>query len=939
MRRSLMGSTLGLLLLMACDGGGSTGTNNNESIAISVASQSVDVTQAGTVTVPFTVTRAGGYAGAVTVTAEGLPAGVTAAPVTVAAGTSTGSLTLAATATAAPATGNVTLRATGTGVQAATASVSVNVRVRGTFTLQPSAAALTVQQGASATTAIKVNRAGSFGGAVVVAATAPTGITATLQPTNLVAATDSAILSVTAGAGVAAGQYAVNITGTTPGLGNQTTTVNVTVTAMPVGSYTMSITPATLQVAAGAQGNATVNLTRSNFTGAVALTATAPAGITATVAPASVTTDQASLAIAVAAGTAPGSYTVTVNGVATGVSAQSATLTVQVPQPPAADYTMSITPATLTVQAGAQGTATVNLARTNFAGAVALAATAPAGITVTAAPASVTGTQSTLTVAVAGSVAPGTYTVTVNGTATGITARSATLAVQVTQAPGFTLALNPTAGAVQQGNNTTTTVTLTRTGGFTGDVALTASGLPAGVTASFNPATLSGATTQSTLTLTASGAAAVGTAQVTVQGAATGQTSQTAAFALTVNPSQGGVGNVTWTFCGFSGIPLWVAVQDGDGAWSRVTGNANNQYTFQISSGRGGVVWVEPGSSGGFDTQAFFGTTAELQAQGNAICNGTTGTGLTVTGTASGIAAPFDLGFVTLGMTQAQLQAGQTAFTLNNVMQGSQDMIAVRQQGTFTGTAINYVPASYVIRRNLTPTNNGVLAPIDFATGTAPQQGTITFQNLGGDWSSVTTLYSTPRNTRGLLHFGADITSSTTRSWWGVPQAARQAGELHIINAIATVPTTDPTQVQTRQVMAVSENTGNITVNLGSALAAPTVSVAATAPMLRLSLLPAVQPEYDRYFTGLFSQGSDANYRAVTIFKTDAYITAGGPRALVTPDVAGVTGWNAAWQQQTGTATTWVLTVSDWTGGGITEPVLTDGARIFSATRSGQITP
>src|SRR3989449_76125 len=80
------------------------------------------------------------------------------------------------------------------------------------------------------------------------------------------------------------------------------------------------------------------------------------------------------------------------------------------------DYTLSIEPAALTVAQGATGSATVNITRTNFTGAVTLSVgNAPAGVTGSFNPAAPTGTSSTLTVSVDAAVTPGVYNLTVDG--------------------------------------------------------------------------------------------------------------------------------------------------------------------------------------------------------------------------------------------------------------------------------------------------------------------------------------------------------------------------------------------------------------------------------------------------------------------------------------------------------------------------------------------
>ncbi len=96
----------------------------------------------------------------------------------------------------------------------------------------------------------------------------------------------------------------------------------------------------------------------------------------------------------------------------------------------------------------------------------------------------------------------------------------------------FTLALNPSSGTVQQGASATTTVATAISMGTAQQVTLTASGLPAGVTASFSPATVQSGQS-STLTLTASSSAAPGSSTVVVKGQGT-SLSHTVDYALTV---------------------------------------------------------------------------------------------------------------------------------------------------------------------------------------------------------------------------------------------------------------------------------------------------------------------------------------------------------------------------------------------------------------------
>jgi hypothetical protein len=102
--------------------------------------------------------------------------------------------------------------------------------------------------------------------------------------------------------------------------------------------------------------------------------------------------------------------------------------------------------------------------------------------------------------------------------------------------PDFSLSANPTSVTVAQGGMGTSAITITPIDGFAGSVTLSASPLPSGVTANFNP---NPATTSSTLTFTANGTATTGTSTVTVTGIS-GSLTHTTNISLTVTGSGGG---------------------------------------------------------------------------------------------------------------------------------------------------------------------------------------------------------------------------------------------------------------------------------------------------------------------------------------------------------------------------------------------------------------
>src|SRR6202022_5063778 len=99
-----------------------------------------------------------------------------------------------------------------------------------------------------------------------------------------------------------------------------------------------------------------------------------------------------------------------------------------------------------------------------------------------------------------------------------------------TPAPNFALSASPSSVTITQGTSGTSTIAIAPQNGFNGSVSLSASGLPSGVTAFFNPGST---TSTSAVTLTASSTATTGTATVTITGTSS-SILHTASISLTV---------------------------------------------------------------------------------------------------------------------------------------------------------------------------------------------------------------------------------------------------------------------------------------------------------------------------------------------------------------------------------------------------------------------
>jgi hypothetical protein len=219
-------------------------------------------------------------------------------------------------------------------------------------------------------------------------------------------------------------------------------------------------------------------------------------------------------------------------------SATSAAIAVTVSN--VSDYSLSLTPASVTVTAGSAASYTVNIARSGgFAGSVTFSvAGLPAGASGTFTPNPATANSSSLSITTTTATAAGTYPFTVTGTSGTLShAASGTLVVQAAPAGNFTLAITPASVTVQSNGGTATyTVNITRTT-FTSAISFSVTGLPAGVTASFNPTSTTANST--TLTLTVASTTTAGTYTFTVTGTG-GGLSRTATSKLVKSTSCNG---------------------------------------------------------------------------------------------------------------------------------------------------------------------------------------------------------------------------------------------------------------------------------------------------------------------------------------------------------------------------------------------------------------
>jgi len=192
--------------------------------------------------------------------------------------------------------------------------------------------------------------------------------------------------------------------------------------------------------------------------------------------------------------------------------------------------------------------------------------------------------------------------------------------------PGFSLSASPASVSVAQGHAGTSTITSTVTGGFSGAIALTATGQPSGVTVSFSPTSITGAGS-SNMTMTVGASTAVGTYTIKVTGTSGSATAST---------------NVTLTVTGtnpnftISASPTTLSVARGS--------SGNSTITAAISGGFNSAIALSASGLGSRVTVRFSPSSIPAPGSGTSTMTvtvsrrATTGTRtITITGTGGGV--------------------------------------------------------------------------------------------------------------------------------------------------------------------------------------------------------------------------------------------------------------------------------------------------------------
>ncbi len=177
---------------------------------------------------------------------------------------------------------------------------------------------------------------------------------------------------------------------------------------------------------------------------------------------------------------------------------------------------LALSPSSVVGGSSSTGTVTLSAAAPSGGAVVSLSssnssvAQVPSSVTVTAGTTSQTFTVTTSSVTTTTSV---TITASYSGSSP-----TATLTVTPASAGDFSISASPTNRNVTHGSSTSYTVTVSPSGGFTGNVTLSVTGLPSNTTASFSPNPVTGGSGSSTLTISTTSTTPTGSYPLTITG-------------------------------------------------------------------------------------------------------------------------------------------------------------------------------------------------------------------------------------------------------------------------------------------------------------------------------------------------------------------------------------------------------------------------------------
>jgi hypothetical protein len=357
--------------------------------------------------------------------------------------------------------------------------------------------------------------------------------------------------------------------------------------------------------------------------------------------------------------------------------------------------------------------------------------------------------------------------------------------------------------------------------------------------------------------------------------------------------------DIAFSFCA-DDAPVWVAVQDGNLAWTAVQPTSGSSYAYTLTTGRGGVAYVPPTEDG---LVVNYGTAAELNT---IYCvNGAK----TVNGTAANVGVG-EFASIHLGFSEALVNAGaSTDFSLTDVGNGPLPLVGVR--GGENAAVVNAI----ILRHGVDATSGSILPTLDFDSeeAVAPAIANVTLSNVSGELQYIASSYQgTNLNADALLGMTAVYNGGPGADpFAAIPTAKLGADDIEFLQALIF-------DEDLRVAGVFFRNPVQRTLTFGPQLNPVTVTTTVTTPYLQPQVQVASQASYGQLLYVYYQQET-----RFAIVATTANYLGSTPVTwtLALPNVSAATGWDNAWGLQADEPMEWQLTAQGGPNPGFNEPV------------------
>src|SRR6266480_3300969 len=376
--------------------------------------------------------------------------------------------------------------------------------------------------------------------------------------------------------------------------------------------------------------------------------------------------------------------------------------------------------------------------------------------------------------------------------------------------------------------------------------------------------------------------------------------------------------------------PMWVAFQDGDGAWTQAqptVSGSDKSFRHEFSADRGAIATLSRAGGNMTVLSVLYGIPAELGTAGDTNprdCG--PAPAKTLLGTAAGLDTN-ETAFVGASFNSRVRVSVDRTFELKGLASGPRDLLATRTTRTDGSDVITRL----VLRRGVDVPDSTSLPVLDFASAEAfaPAVANVSVDGLGAESAASGTRLLTDHDELTVsLMIGP--TTAVTRPYVALPESQLLASDLQILSASVSAATTGSARSATLYFRTPTDRT----LTLGAPLIPPTFSTVATAPALRLRAHFVPQSEYDRSAVVVYQQGTTT---FVVISMTAAYAALTGTGYdLVVPDLSGAVGFDPAWSLHPG-ATLWNAGRIGGTLGLGRDAVPSDGAVQRSVSAAGAL--